>query len=215
VKRFGSLSIDFRRAEAQVAELGRFLDAPGPIPEDGPSGLLRFFRDRADLLGLIGRLNLRAGSSDLVAAELDIMGYFRADFAVGDERTGEYVLIELEPADDCIFHKHGEKTKREWHSRFNHGYNQLVDWFWLLGDFEHTKTFQSIFPNFSRFIGLLVIGRDHHLSLEERQRVEWRRAKCLTDSSPILVLTYDELYDMMKTDLDLLKEIAKGGRDVG
>jgi hypothetical protein len=210
VKRFGSLKIDFRRVEAQVFELGRLLDTPGSIPEDGPNGLLQFFRERADLLWLIGRLNLRAGSSDLVAEELSLMGYFRADFAVGDERTGEYVLIELEPADDCVFHKHGQKSKREWHPRFNQGYNQLIDWFWLLGDFEHTKTFQNTFPNFSRFIGLLVIGRDHHLSLEERQRVEWRRAKCLTDSSPILVLTYDELHSMMKIDLDLLKKIAEG-----
>jgi hypothetical protein len=143
VKAFERFRIDFRRAEAQLQELGQLLNAPGPIPEDGPDGLLRFFRDRVDLVGWIGSLTVRAASTDLVAEELSLMGYFRADFAVGDETTGEYVLIELEPADDCIFQQHGEKTKREWHRRFNQGYNQLVDWFWLLSDFEHTRTFQT------------------------------------------------------------------------
>jgi hypothetical protein len=56
---------------------------------------------------------------------------------------------------------------------------------------------------------LLVIGRQRYLSPEERQRVEWRRARCLTDSNAILVLTYDELYSMMRAKLDQLKEFAK------
>ena len=57
---------------------------------------------------------------------------------------------------------------------------------------------EEIFPNRFRsskidYMGLLVIGRDESLDLNERRRLEWRRQNTVVNSKHIHCLTYDEL----------------------
>lgn len=206
MRTFAPLEVNLRRAHTQLQEFAALLSSRTDLSE---GELKSFFSARRDLLGRIGYLNLQAAAVTLFAEELDL-DYYRADFAVGDERTGQYLLIEFEAAEDCLFRKTADKAKREWHPKFNQGYNQLVDWFWLLSDREHTKDFQQLFPNFSRFTGLLVIGRDQYLSAQEKQRIDWRRRKCLVDSNALLIVTFDELYTHIKRDLDHHPELVRG-----
>ena len=118
---------------------------------------------------MIGRLNINASARNIgrFASEFNLFGDYRTDFAVGDSSSGQYLLIELEPATDCIFTR-----KNEWHSRFSHGYNQLIDWLRLMDDQRQTGKFHDVFPNFRGFTGLFVIGRDAFLDETARRRVD-------------------------------------------
>ena len=205
MKRLQKIDIDIRLVESKLKEFKTLLEKNDSIKE---SVFLTFFKQCPDLLCIIGEINLRVSRSDLYASELDIFGYFRVDFAVGDSNRGQYLLIELEGADDNIFYQRAQKSKREWHRVFNVGYNQLFDWFWLLEDFEHTKDFQDTFPNFSSFTGLLIIGRDKYLTNEEKRRIEWRQNKSLFDSNRILLATYDELYEELDNHINALKKVT-------
>jgi len=203
MKKLQNIDIDYQSLENKVRELKTLLEANDSIKE---SVLLTFFKRCPELLCIIGEINLRVPKSDLYASELNIFGYFRADFVVGNFNKGRYLLIELESADDNIFYKRAQKSKREWHRVFSVGYNQLFDWFWLLEDFEHTKDFQNTFPNFSHFTGLLIIGCDKYLTEEEKRRIEWRQNKSLFDSNRIWVMTYDKLYEALE---DYIKGFRK------
>jgi len=203
MKRLQKTDIDYQLLENKVRELKTLLDTKDAIKENT---LLAFFKQRPELLCIIGEINLRVSESDLYASEFDIFGYFRADFVVGNSKKGRYLLIELESAENNIFYQRAQKSKREWHRVFSIGYNQLFDWFWLLEDFEHTLDFQNTFPNFSNFTGLLIIGRNKYLTGEEKRRIEWRQNKSLFDSNRILLMTYDELYEDLENYINALRE---------
>lgn len=156
MKKFNQIHLNLKNTIVELDALKRLLDSSDSIDE---TVLLTFFKERPDLVCMIGDSCLRGVANNLFAWELDLFGYFRTGFAVGNSQQGEYLLIELESAADNMFHQQGKKPKREWHRDFNRGYNQLFDWFWLLEDFEHTKSFQEIFDNFQQFTGLLVIAK--------------------------------------------------------
>jgi hypothetical protein len=194
MKKFDRIDLKLQDMIAEFEAFKTLVDSNDSIDE---SVLLRFFKERPNFVCLIGGLGLPDFRNDLFASELDLFGYFRADFAVGNLQSGEYLLIELESATDNIYRQQGSKSKREWHSAFNNGYNQLIDWFWLLEDFEHTKNFEELFENFQSFTGLLIIGRDKYLTEEEQRRLKWRQNKSLFDSNRILIMTYDEVYERL------------------
>lgn len=195
MKRFESRTINYGDARSQLEELNTLLSTQVISEKE----LLEFFRSRRDLIQLIGRLNANsdARNIDSYASEFNLFGDYRTDFAVGDSSSGQYLLIELEPAMDCIFTR-----KNDWHPRFSHGYNQLIDWFWLMDDQRQTSRFGDVFPNFRGFTGLLVIGRDAFLDETTRRRIDWRTDNCLTDSKKINIITYDKLYLSLKREID-------------
>ena len=205
MKQFNRINLNLQDASVELEAFKKLLDSSDSIDE---SALLTFFKERPNLVCMVGDLGMPGLRNDLFAFELDLFGYFRVDFAVGNSQGGEYLLIELESAADNIFHQQGKKSKREWYRDFNRGYNQLFDWFWLLEDFEHTKNFQELFDNFQQFAGLLVIGRDKFLVEEEKRRLKWRQNKSLFDSNRILIRTYDEIYEGLNQYVQYLTTIA-------
>lgn len=82
---------------------------------------------------------------------------------------------------------------------------QIVDWFCKLDDMARTDEFEARFgARAIQYFGLLVIGRDAHLSHpRERRRWEWRSQKVLVNSLPVLSLTYDQLYRLLFDKLNL------------
>ena len=74
------------------------------------------------------------------------------------------------------------------------GYSQSVDWFARLDDESSTGRFSAIFGGRQpRLVGILVIGRDHHLRVEDKQRREcWRQN--VTISKRHVYITLDEMY---------------------
>ena len=67
----------------------------------------------------------------------------------------------------------GKKFSLEWSNRFDHGYCQIIDWFWKLSDLAKTHAAKAIFGQIPfNYYGLLVIGRSEGLEHLEQQRLD-------------------------------------------
>ena len=128
----------------------------------------------------------------------------RADLVVGDSTNATYCLIEFEDATrNSIFVKK-ERSTSDWSSRFEHGFSQIVDWFWKLDDFRNTAQFRAIFESDSiNFYGMLIIGRESFLSPIDKNPLRWRLNKVLIDSQKIICITFDQLARDIKDRLSL------------
>jgi hypothetical protein len=162
--------------------------------------VLDFFRSRQQLAAFIGSYFPYVSNFDSIAYEYDIFGDFRADLAVGDSKNGQYAFIEFEDAGpDSIFRTRSNRSSSEWSPRFERGYSQVLDWLWKLSDMETTTEFENRFsPNYTRYEGMLIIGRTVDLSFKDTVRFNWRRDRVIVDSKQIHCITFDELY----SDLD-------------
>jgi hypothetical protein len=108
--------------------------------------------------------------------------------------------VELEDGrPDSIFTKVGQKATKEWSRRFDHGFSQIVDWFYSLDDMKKTTRFAKDFGHgHIKFFGLLILGRTAGLSESDRARLRWRTEKVRVDSHPIDCLTFDDLHDSLR-----------------
>ena len=140
---------------------------------------------------------------DRIAYEYDIFGDFKADLVVGDSESGWYAFIEFESASQAsIFQTKRNKTTPDWSSRFEHGFIQVVDWFWKLSSLEYTREFVSRFGReFTGYEGILIVGRLEGLAQRERDRLRWRRDRLMVNSKHIHCVTFDELYRHLDTRL--------------
>jgi len=162
--------------------------------------ILPFFRSHPNISAFLGSYFPNLRSYDRLAYEYQLFGDFACDLVVGDSLTGWYCFIEFENADSgSVFLTKKGKATPEWSPRFEHGFSQLVDWFWKMDDFKQTAEMQYRFErNLVRYQGLLVLGRSSSLGIREQIRKDWRLEKVLIDSKQVFCLTFDELYD----DLD-------------
>jgi hypothetical protein len=154
---------------------------------------------------MIGHIAPEIANVDRIAYEFDFFGDYAADLALGDSRKHEYCFVELEnAAHDSIFRRVGRKSTLEWSPRFDHGYSQIIDWFWKLHDMARTTTGRARFGDASSFnyYGLLVIGRSRGLAPMELDRLDWRRKKVLVDSKHVYCMTYDELLEDLAFKLE-------------
>ena len=93
---------------------------------------------------------------------------------------------------------------KEWGRRFEHGFSQLVDWFYLLDDFKKTDRFQRNFGyGHIDFVGLLLIGRSKGWDDHDIKRFRWRSHKVLIDSHPVICMPFDQLYADLKERFDV------------
>ena len=102
-----------------------------------------------------------------------------------------------------IFVEKGRSTS-DWSPRFEHGFSQIIDWFWKIDDFKNTSLARSIFGSENiEFYGILVIGRDDFLSEVDKTRLKWRLNKVLVDSRKVICITFDQLARDMRDRLSL------------
>ncbi len=136
---------------------------------------------------------------------------FAADIVLGSREQGEYCVIELEDGcPDSIFTRVGKKATREWSRRFDHGFSQLVDWFYALDDLKKTDRFARDFGHgHIRFSGLLLIGRSAGVSESDRARLKWRAEKVRIDSHSIECLTFDDLYEYLRRRMSFYPEAPR------
>lgn len=204
MKEFDRIFIDYDQCRNQLSEFKALLDEHG-AGELKERRILSFFRENRHLAALVGQLASRIVTVDLIAYEFDLFGDFAADLALGDSRKGEYCFVEFENAGpDSIFKRVGAKSTKEWAPRFDHGYSQIIDWFWKLYDIDRSDTLHARFPREPTFDyqGVLVVGRTGGLSEFERKRLEWRRKRVMIDSRFIKCMTYDELHDDLRFQLE-------------
>ncbi len=165
--------------------------------------ILPFFRAHPHLALLLGTYNSNIITADRLAFELSLFGQFTADVVVGDWHRKRYCLVECEDGkSNSIFVRRGRQTTN-WSARFNAGYNQIIDWFWMLEATKNTELFERQFGK--RTInagGLLVIGRDRGVTAADRLRLEWRRDHVIVNSKNVYCCTFDELLRDLRERLE-------------
>jgi hypothetical protein len=193
MKAFDSLIFDPAQCRQEVAELRQWL-AQNPILDEKRQ-ILPFFRKRRQLSAFVASYGKDLNDYDRIAFEYPLFGDFTCDLVVGDSARNAYSFIEFEDAGPTSwFIQGGKRVTREWSSRFEHGYSQIIDWFYKLDDMRRSD--DSIARFGARSIvhsAVLVIGRDQYLKPGERERLEWRRANVVVASRRIESVTFDEL----------------------
>lgn len=208
-------SIDFKpsKCRKELKELKHLLDTNDSLKER--QDILPFFRKRHHLSVFVGSYIPNIISFDRLAFEYPIYGDFACDLAIGDSQTNTYCFVEFENATpNSIFQKQGKKATPEWSSRFEHGFSQVVDWFWKLDDMSRSTDFKSKFgADFVKYHGLLVLGRSHYLDYAEQQRLKWRLDRVLVNSKHIFCVTFDELYTDLDTRLKIYPDAYSADED--
>jgi Domain of unknown function (DUF4263) len=205
MKHFEPFDIDFDRCRVELAAFKELLDEFEAGILEERRHILSFFSRNRHVSALIGHLAPDIANVDRLAFEFDFFGDYAADLALGDSKKKEYCFVEFEnAAPDSIFRKVGDKQTLEWAPRFDHGYSQIIDWFWKLHDMARTDTGRARFAHAESFnyYGLLVVGRSKGLGPLELERLNWRRKKVLVDSRHIFCMTFDELYEDLSFKLE-------------
>lgn len=208
MKAFGRLEWDPSECQRELAKFRRLLGSVNALRERDE--ILPFFQKNLHLSAFIGIKTTEIDHYDLVAFEYDLFGDFSCDLVVGDSRRKAYCFIEFEDASpNSIFSKKTTKSSPEWASRFEHGFSQIVDWFYKLADMEKTDEFEAKFGKRTiDYIGLLVVGRTESLGPREASRFRWRQEKTLVNSNKIHCVTFDQLYENLKVRLEEIMRVA-------
>lgn len=211
MKIFETLAFSQTKCRKEVLDFKDLL-AKSSTLEEGKH-IMPFFRARKHLSALIGICNKRIGRYDLVAWEYDLFGDFSCDMAIGDSDSKAYCFVEFEDAGPrSLFVKQGNKATREWSPRFDHAYSQVIDWFYKMEDCRKSDEYQVRFGKRSvDYAGVVLAGRDQHMSEGERLRFEWRRQHVIVHSRNVLCLTYDELLQNMLFTLDRWSQAGQPG----
>jgi hypothetical protein len=195
---------DWKPAQCQkeLRRFGRLLGSATSLGEQ--EVILPFFRKNVHLSALLGCFHPTATRYGCVAYEYPLFGEFTCDLVVGDRVGRTFAFVEFEDASaDSVFVKRKGKHRPEWSPRFEHGYSQIVDWFYMLDDMEHTSEFEVRFGRRSiDYFGLLVVGRNDALSEREAKRLHWRQEKTLVNSNKIHCVTFDRLHEFLGSRLD-------------
>jgi hypothetical protein len=206
-KEFQKIEFDPAQCRKEAEELRDFLATNSELQER--KQVLPFFKDRLQLSAFLGSYHPDIVRYDLVAHELPLFGHFVADLVVGDSKNSAFAFIEFEDASsDSIFVK--KKATPDWSPRFEHGFSQLVDWFFMLHEQGQTVNFEDKFGSRTiRHLGILVIGRTEHLGIREKQRLRWREQFVLLNSKQIHCKTFDDLRDDILDRLERYPIAAK------
>lgn len=166
--------------------------------------ILPFFKRRLHLSAFIGFYISGMSRFDRIKHEFTFFGDFRADLVIGDSVNNIYCFVEFEDgAEDSIFVNKGRSTS-DWSPRFEHGFSQIIDWFWKMDDFKNTSSSRSIFGSENiEFCGILIIGRDAFISDIDQARLKWRLNKVLVDSRKVICITFDQLARDIRDRLSL------------
>ncbi len=208
-KRFQRLTPELKRLRQELVQFEKFLEkshAPRERHE-----ILPFFGDRLQLSALVGNCyHQDILVNDLVAFEYDLFGDFQCDLVVGDSRRKVYGFVEFEDADpSSLFVKQKNKSSPEWAPRFEHGFSQVVDWFYKLDDMERTNEFEHRFGvRQIQCFGLVVVGREAALEDRERRRLHWRREKVTVNGHRVHCVTFDRLLADMQARVEAIWNVA-------
>lgn len=167
--------------------------------------ILPFFKARPHLVAGIGLTTYGIDLPDLYASELDLFGDFAADAAVAESQSNTCTLIEFEDARENSIFKPltSGKTMRPWSPRFERGFSQLADWAWRLAtETHHSEAFVRIFGQPQPTLDfLLIIGRDHDLTLADLKRLKWRADRITLDHHRMRVMTFDGVLKSIRRKL--------------
>jgi hypothetical protein len=203
MKDFIDVAFDRTACNQELNEFRNLLESKDVLSER--RDLQPLFKACNQLTAYIGMtLGVNIGIARQVAYEFELSGDYSADIVIGN-RGRQFCCVELEDGGPkSVLAKVGKKATKEWGQRLEHGFSQLVDWFYHLDDFKNTARFQKNFGyGHISFTGLLLVGRSGGLDEHDVKRLRWRSHKVLIDSHAIVCMTFDELYRDLKERFDL------------
>jgi hypothetical protein len=209
MKEFDTIDFDPRQCRAELDRLQLLLASKAELSER--DDLQPLFKSSPQLAGFIGANIPKIGPANRLAYEFQIFGDYSADMVIGNFESKTFCAIELEDArPDSIFHKLPDKATSEWGRRFEHGFGQLVDWFFSFDDHKNSTGFTKHFGfGHIEFFGMLLIGRSANLSEHERTRLRWHSDRVAVNTHKVFCLTYDELYDSLSRDWRLFSLVSQ------
>lgn len=208
MKRFEDFTFQSHQCRQELVELQELLAQPALYERQH---LKPFFERSKQLSAFIGTYAPDIGPANLLGFEFEIAGDFVADIVVGNRENQTFCMIELEEASPQGVFVPGGRSTKEWSRRFEHGFSQLVDWFYALDDLKGTEKFaRNLGYGHAKFHGLLVIGRSAEFSTDDRNRLRWRGERVLVDSHQINCVTYDELHQQLSWRLERYTTAAPG-----
>ncbi|MGL6095015.1 MAG: Shedu immune nuclease family protein [Fimbriiglobus sp.] len=159
------------------------------------------FKASRHLSAFLGTFEPEIGPATELAFEFPFFGDYKADLLIGRKSVSHFCIVEFEEGgSDSIFKRQPNRANPEWSAKFEHGFSQIVDWYFSLDDYKKTAGFMRTFGHgHIAFTGLLVIGRSEKLDDTKRHRLRWRSGKVLIDSQAVACITFDELFASMKT----------------
>ncbi len=157
------LSINFNPAQCR-AELDRFrelLDSKDELSEQHE--LMPLFRECQQLAAFIGSRVPNIGPANRLAYRFEVFGDHVADIVIGNMEKKCFCAIALEDArPNSVFNKLESKATTEWGRRFEHGFGQLVDWFFSFDDHKNSAGFTKHFGyGHIEFVGMLLAADQH------------------------------------------------------
>jgi Domain of unknown function (DUF4263) len=189
--------LDRSRLQTELAAFEALLGSPTKELSER-NDILPFFK--ANLAALIGLYNPMVLQPNVLKSELEIFGDCTCDLVVGEKEPGQFCFVEFENANaDSLFKQIGAKGMPDWSPRLEHGFSQIIDWFYLLADNQKTQQFRSFFStDLAHYCGLLVVGRNAFLGDDLQHRLRWRSQNTLIAGRHVHILTFDELLRVLR-----------------
>ena len=209
MKDFHTIAFDPQKCSQELDEFRKLLDSKDILSEQ--DDLQPFFERSLHLTSYVGTtFGLNIGIARQVAYQFELLGDYSADVVIGN-RERQFCWVELENGDPkAVLAKVADRATKEWGRRLEHGFSQLVDWFYLLDDFKNNDRLQRNFGyGHIDFVGLLLIGHTRGLDDHDIRRLRWCTRKVIIDSHPIICMTFDQLYHDLKDRLDLYSAAFK------
>ena len=144
MKELISHTFNFAAYEKELSEFKDLLDKNPELREK--EDILPFFKARPNLSTQIATIIPQMVTNEKLAYEFDIFGDFASDIAVGDINSNTFCFIEFEDArTESIFVKNGKKYKQEFSSRLEHGFSQIIDWFYKIDGLQNSDDLEERF----------------------------------------------------------------------
>ena len=197
MKELDAIVFDKVKYERELDKLEQMLNAYPSLSES--KHILPFFRQNKQISNKVASFLPMFHQIDQIGFEYDIFGDYKCDLIVGNSQKHTYCFIEFEDAsENSVFIKKNTKYQPEFAPRFEHGYSQIVDWFYRLRYASPQQLEERFGSHHIDYSGLLIIGRDAYLSKAEKRRLDWRHQNLIVDSKRIHIITFDELLASLK-----------------
>lgn len=206
--------LDLTTANTDLTALDKLLAENDELDETGPGSLQEFFTLRPNLLLLMSRAFCPGLLPAAYLPDCSVVHEFRADYAVANQDRSKFLFVEFENAKENSIFSFKAKTKAnrsyQWSRTFEHGFSQVVDWYYRISDYQKTSKIEEHFgaPQID-YVGILLLGRDRFLKKAGlKQRFEWRRKFTVINSQHLHCFTFDELALELRGHYDTLIDLT-------
>ena len=208
-KLFTDIDFDYATFKREIQEYEDFLNSK--VDLDEMADIQPFFKLRPTLTSHIASSISNISVPNKIAFEYNIFGDFACDLAVGNTDSNTYCFIEFEDAKkkSLFIEDRKHKYKPSYGQRLEHGYSQIVDWFYKISIQSNREIKDRFDVDEIDYYGILIIGRNSYLDATLRYRLAWRSNNLELLTKKINILTFDDLLEMFKIKLQTIEIYRK------